>query len=198
MFVFYRFVPDTTRPENIDQIFPHFIAHELPVGISGLVLAAILAATMSSMTSGTNALAGTITLDFFQRLFPDSTINRLTFARVMTLIVGLIATAAAGLVSKLGPIFDITQIVAGMFIGPLLACVILSLLRLRVHGSMMILGLIAGPCAGGVAVYFKIYSLWIGPTTALVAFAVPLLASLLAPTPKPLADASGAVAADNA
>ena len=85
-----------------------------------------------------------------------------------------------------------------MFMGPLLACVILALLRVRVRPSMMILGMLAGPCAGGVAVYLKVYSLWVGPTTALVAFAVPLIASLIAPTPKPVAGELGALARDNA
>lgn len=182
MAVWYGTTPGAMPPERSDDAFPRFVASQLPPGASGLIFAAILAATMSSMTSGTNALAGTITLDFFQRLFPDSKMNRLAFAQAMTLVVGLIATLAAGLVSKLGAVFDITQIVGGMFAGPLLACVVLSLLRLRVHPSMMILGMLAGPCAGGLAVYFKLYSLWVGPTTALVSFAVPLIAFVILPT----------------
>ena len=104
MAVWYGTTPGAMTPSKADDAFPRFVAAQLPPGASGLIFAAILAATMSSMTSGTNALAGTITLDFFQRLCPDSKMNRLKFARTMTLVIGLIATGAAGLVSKLGAI----------------------------------------------------------------------------------------------
>lgn len=64
----YQFKPSGILPENSDQIFPFFVASELPIGVAGLILAALLGATMSSMTSGINALSGAIQLDLLPGL----------------------------------------------------------------------------------------------------------------------------------
>ncbi len=63
----YHFVPDENLPIKVDKIFPYFVASQLPRGLTGIVLAALLAATISSMTSGINTLAATITFDFKTR-----------------------------------------------------------------------------------------------------------------------------------
>ena len=54
--------------ENADKVFPHFIAFHLPPGISGLVVAAMFAAAMSSLDSGVNSITAVVTADFFDRL----------------------------------------------------------------------------------------------------------------------------------
>lgn len=167
MFVFYHFVPDTSLPENIDQIFPHFIATELPVGISGLVLAAILAATMSSMTSGINAFSATVTLDLMPRIArPLSSTEQLRFARICSCVVGVVSTLLAGVVNRLGTLFDLTQIILGVFAGPLLVVVLLSIVERRVSPSGMSVGLLLG-CAIGCGVAMSpVASLWTAPVAA--------------------------------
>jgi SSS family solute:Na+ symporter len=167
MFVFYRFVPDTTRPENIDQIFPHFIAHELPVGISGLVLAAILAATMSSMTSGINALAATVTLDLMPRIArPLTSTEQLRFAKACSCVVGVVSTLLAGVVNRLGTLFDLSQIILGVFAGPLLIVVLLSVVDRRISPRGMIAGLLLGCLAGSGVALSPVASLWTAPVSA--------------------------------
>lgn len=178
MFVFYHFVPDQTLPKNIDQIFPHFIAHELPIGISGLVLAAILAATMSSMTSGINALAATVTLDLMPRVArPLSPAEQLRFAKVCSCVVGVVSTLLAGLVNRLGSLFDLTQIILGVFAGPLLIVVLLSVSERSISSKGMIIGLLLGCTAGWCVAISPVASLWTAP----VAAGCTLLSALIIP-----------------
>ena len=57
-----------TLPATPDTVFPHFITHELPRGMAGLVVAALFAAAMSSLDSGMNSLSTVFTVDFYRRL----------------------------------------------------------------------------------------------------------------------------------
>ena len=169
LFAFYHYVPDPRLPEATDKIFPHFIATQLPVGVSGLLLAAILAATMSSMTSGINALAATVTLDLMPRIsHPLSATSQLKFARACSLVVGVVSTVLAGVVHRLGTLFDLTQIILGVFAGPLLVVVLLSVTRLRPSGTGMIIGLIGGCVAGWAVALSPVAALWTAPIAAAV------------------------------
>ncbi|MEM7503325.1 MAG: sodium/solute symporter [Pseudomonadota bacterium] len=76
-----------------DHILPHFIVNYLPAGMVGLILAAILAASMSSISSDLNSIATVVTRDYFRRFIPglrDSA--QLVIGRVLVLLAG---TAAA-------------------------------------------------------------------------------------------------------
>ena len=69
LFAFYHhFAGRLPAGTAADKVFPHFIAKELPVGISGLILAALFAAIMSSIDSGINSIAAVGTVDFYRRL----------------------------------------------------------------------------------------------------------------------------------
>ena len=86
--VWYKFVPDSDLPAKADLIFPHFVASQLPAGIAGMLMAAILAATMSSITSGINALSATFTLDFYSKI--KRMLNRLIKSGSLNLRVSLL------------------------------------------------------------------------------------------------------------
>src|SRR5690606_15561633 len=105
----YMVNPAPEMPTTIDRIFPFFIARELPPGVSGLLIAALLAATMSSITSGINALASSMMTDFRQASgnakSTSSARRELWMARGVSLLIGIVATLAAGIVSNLGHLF---------------------------------------------------------------------------------------------
>lgn len=167
LFTYYYFLPDPNLPQVGDQIFPYFIATQLPVGVSGLLLAAILAATMSSMTSGINALAATITLDLMPRLArPLPSGSQLKFARLCSFVVGLTSTLLAGVVHRLGSLYDLTQIILGTFAGPLLVVVLLSTTHRRISTRGMVVGLIGGCLAGWAVAISPIAALWTAPVAA--------------------------------
>lgn len=174
--LWYHYMPDPNLPKMADKIFPYFIATQLPIGVAGLLLAAILAATVSSMTSGINTLAATITVDFRMRLGTKLTSRQqLRFGKIASLIIGLLATFVAGLVNRLGTIFDISVTLLGLFYGPLLVCILVAVIARPVNRKMLALGMIAGVFAAGIVAWSSWASLWVSPT----GFATTLICVLL-------------------
>ena len=80
-----------------DEVFPWFIAHSLPVGVRGLVVAGLLSAAMSSIDSGINSLSAVVTVDFHQRFRAAAGDRRpaLWVAKLVTLLAGLLAILMA-------------------------------------------------------------------------------------------------------
>lgn len=182
----YHYMPDPNLPKAADKIFPYFIATQLPVGIAGLLLAAILAATVSSMTSGVNTLAATVTIDFRVRFGTELTPRQqLRFGKIASLIIGLFATLVAGVVKYLGTIFDITQILSGLFLGPLLVCVIFSVTTIPVNRKMLALGMIAGVFAAGIVAWSPWASLWVSPIGSATSFICALLGTWILGADRP-------------
>ena len=97
-----------------DQIFPWFIANELPVGFSGLVLAAVAAATMSTLSANLNSAATAFTTDFYRRLVAPrcdrarAESRALLVGKVSTVVVGLLGGASALVLANMdiGSVYD--------------------------------------------------------------------------------------------
>lgn len=173
----YSFHPDPNLPASADKVFPYFVATQLPVGFTGMVVAAILAATMSSVTSGINTLSGSLLSDFSdlaQRMDPA---RLLRLARVTSAALGVLATFSAGFMRNIGSIFDIMNIFFGVFLGPLLGCMLCAVSSLRVKGSAMMAGLGCGCAVGVLVVYLPIADLWVTAASSGVTVAVAWLAS---------------------
>lgn len=103
LFGFYHTHPDLIDSGiKFDRIFPYFIVHEMPIGIAGLLIAAIFAGSMSSLDSSLNSISTVCVTDFYQRFrAPDSSDQqRLFLARVITVISGAIATCLAIVVAQ--------------------------------------------------------------------------------------------------
>jgi SSS family solute:Na+ symporter len=173
LFVYYSHGNDATLPSKADQVFPHFVATRLPVGVAGLLLAALLAAT--SIPSGINTLAGVLTLDFHARFRPGLTDAQLArWGRVYSLAIGLAATATAGAVSSLGSLFESSQIILGVFAGPLLSCIVVAVSDWRCRGWAMTAGMMVGWLAGVAVTYSGAYALWVAPVSAVLTIVVAL------------------------
>ena len=167
--VWYGLHPESTPAPNNDHVFPSFVTRNMPAGVPGMILAAILAATMSSMTSGINSLAGCLTMDFAARSpkYADPA-ARLRFARLVSVILGLSATCLAGFVAQLGEIFDVAQAVLGVFLGPLLICMGLAVTSYTVRSEVMIAAMIVGCVAGWIVAFSEAISLWVAPAAAAI------------------------------
>ena len=102
LFIFYNSRPELLPPPGQDDIIvPWFIATQLPVGLAGLVIAGIFAATMSTVDSGMHSIATSLVTDVYSKLRPDANDKtRLTMARRITIVAGLLGTLSAYLVSK--------------------------------------------------------------------------------------------------
>ncbi|HEY0945768.1 MAG TPA: sodium/solute symporter [Opitutaceae bacterium] len=94
----YGYYQLTTEPAPAlpDQVVPYFIAQHMPAGIVGLILAAILAASMSSISADLNSVATVITTDYLAHFRPQTSERaRLRFGRLMVVAGGLIAAGVA-------------------------------------------------------------------------------------------------------
>lgn len=72
LYVFYGQNPAAQTVHAADRVFPAFIVQQMPVGVAGLLIAAILAAAMSNLSAALNSLASTTVVDFYLRLRPNS------------------------------------------------------------------------------------------------------------------------------
>lgn len=160
--VWYSAHPDPQLPAETDRVLPYFIAHELPSGVTGLLIAAILAATMSSMTSGINALAGCITNDFVApHLRAQDSRSLLRIGRFTSLLIGIASTGGVALVMHLGAVWQFGFALFGIFLGPLLAIMAMSCLRVcRPSDAAAVAGAIGGFLAGVAVSYAARSNLW--------------------------------------
>ncbi len=79
-----------------DEVFPLFVASRLPAGLSGLVIAGVFAASMSSLDSSMHSVATALTTDFYRRFRPQaSDRSSLRLARLLTVAAGLLGTVVA-------------------------------------------------------------------------------------------------------
>jgi len=91
LFVFYQLFPPLIAFSKTDRIFPTFIVTRMPHGVSGLLIAAILAAAMSNLSAALNSLSSTTILDFYARLRPDVPESRLMLlSRAATVAWGIV------------------------------------------------------------------------------------------------------------
>ncbi len=99
LFVFYGLHPDALAGiggGNGNRIFPGFIVHEMPVGIAGLLVAAILAAAMSNLSAALNSLSSTTVVDFYMGWRPNSEEKeRMLVSRASTVMWALVLFAVA-------------------------------------------------------------------------------------------------------
>ena len=116
-------------PKPADRIYPQFIWNSLPVGVSGLVIAAILAAAMSNLSAALNSLASTSVMDFYKLRHPGRDESHyLKLAKRFTLVWGailfFIGVAARSVSSVLEAGLGIASILYGALLGVFLVGVL--------------------------------------------------------------------------
>ncbi|MDZ7374815.1 MAG: sodium:solute symporter [candidate division KSB1 bacterium] len=114
-----------------DQVFPHFIATRLPAGIKGLMIAAILAAAMSTLDSALNCSATVSYLDFYRRFRSPSEESQtsVSWLRWATVAWGFLGTAFALLMVRARSALDVWWTISGIFGGGFLGIFVVALLR---------------------------------------------------------------------
>lgn len=146
LFNFYVHRPERLTPDlaNIDAIFPWFIVTELPVGVSGLLIAGIFSAAMSSISSSLNSVSTAFCNDFYKRFVPGAPDTKLLkIARVATLITGLFGVLLALWMahSNIKSLWDEFYRYLGLFTGGLGGMFLLGMLTKRANGIGTLVGL---------------------------------------------------------
>ena len=110
--------------DDADKIFPRFIAYHLPPGVSGIVIAAMFAAAMSSIDSGVNSITAVVTTDLLDRFgfSPKTEKGHIRMARILALCIGLFIIFFSPIMGKIsGNITTMTGKTVNLFV-PLIFC----------------------------------------------------------------------------
>ncbi|HEY2882285.1 MAG TPA: sodium:solute symporter [Pirellulales bacterium] len=126
-----------------DDVFPFFIAHNLPIGMSGLVVAAIFAASMDSSLSSMATLS---LCDIYKRYFrPEASEKESMFVlHVSTILWGVLCTAAALAMIQVRNVLDVWWNFAGIFSGGMLGLFLLGLISRRANNAIAAVAVVVG------------------------------------------------------
>lgn len=126
----------SVNPNDTNYIFLSYVLHSLPAGLIGLVLAAVFAASMSSMSAEINALGATTVVDVWRRLFGGTGARReLWVSRLATFGWGCFAMAFAEYASRLGSLVEAVNILGSLFYGTILGIFLVAFYLKRVRGG---------------------------------------------------------------
>lgn len=172
VFLFTYYTQDGALPEyfreNTDRILPVFMADVFPIGMTGLVIAAIWAAALSGFDGVLNSMATVTMIDFVNRLWlrvkpgsPEDTpaLQRaqVILSRVFTLLFGLLAIVIASNAHRMGTLVEIGMKIVGSFSGPILGIFLLGMFWRRATSA----GVFWGGLLGTLAAFYGV--LWTSP-----------------------------------
>lgn len=188
LFLFYRAHPERFVPTlPNDSVFPLFIAWEMPSGLSGLLIAAILAASMSTFSSGVSSLATLVKVDFLDRFPVFSGLRDRISNRALVLSIGVLGTAFGAAVSlvDVGSLLDFGMQAFAIFGGGFAAAYGLGLFTRRARWE----GVLFGTAVSAVASFFLVRvvsPILMQATTIGISLVVGYLASLVVGFMRPL------------
>jgi len=188
-------VPGGSGVPKGDRVLPSFIGTRLPAGVAGLLLAAVLGASMSSLDAPIHSTSTAFLVDFVRRFArrPPSAKAEILWARVATVAFGAAATLGAFYAAgREGGILQTLVTWLGYFAGPLLGLFLLGMLSTRANepGALVgvgaaFLGILLALRAGGSKPW-GFHPLWFAPASAAVTGGLGWAASLFWRPPDPL------------
>lgn len=143
---FYNFGTNTLPEMRPDAVFPYFIMTELPPGITGLIIACLMAAGLSSLDSELNSLSAVCVEDYYRRFKPDSTPKeRLYISKLVTLGAGIIAIGIGSIYTFAGndTVLNILFTFYAIFSGGIVGLFLLGVLTTRSNKKGVYVGIMA-------------------------------------------------------
>jgi Na+/proline symporter len=183
-----------TAYDDTNYIFLTFVTRYFPVGLVGLVIAAIFAAAMSTISAELNALASTTVMDIYRRFLHRHGEDRhyVRAAKTATVFWGVYAGVFAFFGGRLGSLIEAVNMVGSLFYGSLLGVFVLAFGFPRATGTGTFIGLIAGEIAVILTSRLTgISYLWYNVVGCVVVVLVGLIASEFAGTRRGLATPGG-------
>jgi len=129
---------------DTNYIFITYIVKYLPIGLIGLLLAAILAASMSSTSAELNSLASTSLIDIYKRMINKNADDKhyLNFSKLATIGWGIYAIAFALLASELGSLMEAVNILGSLFYGTILGIFLVAFYTKKISGNSVFISAI--------------------------------------------------------
>lgn len=149
LFVYYQSGAGVLPPEYVskpDYVFPYYIINTLPIGLKGLLIAAIFAAAMSTVSSCLNSSATLLMNDYFKRFVRRNANDRqcMTVLYLGTVAWGILGTVVALLMIKCESGFELWQMLAGILGGGMLGLFLLGIMSKKVGNSSALPGAVLG------------------------------------------------------
>lgn len=151
LYAYYNAYPDLLPPElkgpgAADQVFPYFIVHDLPAGFTGLLVAALFAAGMSTISTSINSSATILLTDFYKKFILAEPGNKkeMRVLYLSSLWVGLAGICIALSLQGVKSILDAWWALASVFSGGMLGLFLLGYLSDRTSSRHALVGVIAG------------------------------------------------------
>ncbi|WP_303152839.1 sodium:solute symporter [Corynebacterium sp.] len=176
LYNFYQAKGGLPEGVNTSAVVPYFILSELPAGIAGLLIAAILAAAQSTISSSLNSISACVVVDIYNR-FSGKTAS-VALSRIVIIVAGLIGVLVALylVATNQSDLWDLFLAITGLFGVPLTAVFALGIFTKTANANGVLIGLILG----AVSAYFA-GGLDKGPfIVSIVAFLVTLVVGWLA------------------
>jgi solute:Na+ symporter, SSS family len=167
---------------DTNYVFPTFITTYAPIGVVGLLIAAIFAAAMTASSGELNALATTTVMDVYRRHIRQgaSDSHYLKVAKLATGFWGVFACVVALFAARQGSLIEVVNKFGSFFYGSMLGVFVLAIGTKRATGRGAFWGMLCGLASVAVVSYFtKISFLWYNVIGCVVVVAVGMLLSLL-------------------
>ncbi|MDA2923625.1 sodium:solute symporter [Acidobacteria bacterium AH-259-L09] len=146
LYAFYQHFPLGRELAQSDRIFPIFIVEQMPAGVSGLIIAAIFAAAMSTLSSSLNSLASSSVNDFYKNyLVPEAPQDHyLKVSRMFTLAWGVILISISMLARNWGEVLEVGLTITSITMGTILGVFLLGIWTTRIREGAALAGMVAG------------------------------------------------------
>ncbi len=183
LYVYYQFAP-APRLTTTDEIFPAFIVRNLPHGVAGLVIAAIFAAAMSTLSGALSAMASTTIVDFYKPMAGDAggDARLLRLSRWCTAAWGVVLIAIAMVARGWGSVFTAGLTIASLVYGPMLGAFLLGVGTKRANQAGVIVGIaVSLACMLLVKIYTPLAWTWYVLAGTIICTSVGYVASLAMP-----------------
>jgi Na+/proline symporter len=171
--------------DDVNYIIPKFILEQLPIGLVGLLILAILLAATDTIAGELNSLSTATVIDFYRRWFrPNgSDAHYLAVSKAATGVWGLFACGVAVWAAELGSLIEVVNRIGSLFYGSVLGVFILAIAVPRATGTAAFVGLIAGmTMVASAAAFTRVAFLW---HNVIGAVGVVLVGILVTPMTRP-------------
>ena len=168
--------------DDVNYIIPRFILQQLPVGLVGLLILAILLAATDTIAGELNSLSTSTVIDFYRRWAKPtaSDAHYLRVSKIVTGLWGLFACGVAVWAAELGSLIEVVNRFGSFFYGSVLGVFILAIGVRRATGTGAFVGLIAGMSAVALtAAYTNVAFLWHNVVGAVTVVIVGIAVSVL-------------------
>jgi SSS family solute:Na+ symporter len=147
LYAFYQLNPHLlSQGISGDRVFPYFIVNQLPAGLTGLLIASLSAAAMSSVDTSINSSATILLTDVYKRVVNPgaSEATQMRFLRIVTFVLGVAGTGTALLMISIKSALDVWWNLAGIFSGGMLGLFLLGAISRRAAAPQAGIAMVAG------------------------------------------------------